>query len=60
MKSAVASIVERAVSDDNLKVLLDWRPYVTDIYGALLTKSLDELLDAVWSTVFHKENDALQ
>lgn len=60
MKSAVASIVERAVSDDNLKVLLDWRPYVTDIYGALLTKSLDELLDAVWNTVFHKENDALQ
>lgn len=56
----MASIVERAVSDDNLKVLLDWRPYVTDIYGALLTKSLDELLDAVWNTVFHKENDALQ
>lgn len=60
IKDAVASVIQRVVGDGALARLLELRPYVTDVYGAFLTKSLDGLLDAVWSTVFHEENDALE
>ena len=59
IKNAVASVVQRVVGEDALARLLNLRPYVTDVYGSFLMRSLDELLNAVWSTVFHEENDAL-
>lgn len=53
-------MVKSVVNDDTLEWLLDLRPYITGVYGAFMTKSLDELLDFIWETVLHRENDVVR